>query len=103
MKHLLRLVTIFLLAVWGTILETHASLRIPILIVSGHEEEITEMGELSPEVSTAVAEEIGTDLTLDFIHERTHVFWLDLWTWNGRHVLHSGDKSESQISKRGKT
>lgn len=69
---------------------TARGVRIP--IVWGHGEELTELGELPQDVAQDIAEELGTPVTVAFLHNRVHVFWLDLWTWNGRHVLHSGDK-----------
>jgi len=92
MKRRLLVVAAFMLAVCSITSEAHAGRGIPIPIVWGQGEEMTEMGELPPEVSRSVAEEIGTQVTVAFLYERAHVFWLDLWTWNGRHVLHSGDK-----------
>jgi len=82
----------FMMLLCGTAENAYARRGIPIPIVWGHGEELTELGELPPDVARGVAEELGTPVTVAFLHERAHVFWLDLWTWNGRHVLHSGDK-----------
>lgn len=73
-------------------LATNAHGGIPIPIIWGSGEKMTEMGELPPDVSTAVANELETRVTVAFLHERAHLFYLDIWTWNGRYVLHSGDQ-----------
>lgn len=72
--------------------DAHARRGIPIPIFWGSGEEMTELGNLPPDVSSAVDEQLGSAVTVAFLHERVHVFWLDLWTWNGRHVLRAGDR-----------
>lgn len=64
---------------------------IPIPVVWGHGEKLTDLGELPPDVSRGVAEELGRPATVAFLHQYVHIFWMDLWTWNGRHVLRSDD------------
>jgi hypothetical protein len=81
-----------LLALGGLSQDAYAKRGIPLPIVWGQGEKVTQLGELPPDVSRAVAAELGTSVTVAFLHERVHVFWLDLWTWHGRHVLHGGDK-----------
>jgi hypothetical protein len=83
---------VFMFAFCGMTADDHARGGIPIPIVFGHDEEMTEMGDLPPEKSRAVAEELGTQVTVAFLYERVQLYYLDLWTWNGRHVLHSGDR-----------
>lgn len=61
-------------------------------IIWGYGEKFSELGELSPETAKAVADELGFPVTVALLHSHMHVFWLDLWTWNGRYVLHSGDR-----------
>ena len=82
----------FVILICGNTEYAYAKRGIPIPIVWGHGEEMTELGDLPDDVSQGVAKELGTRVTVAFLHGRAHVFWLDLWTWNGRHVLHSGDK-----------
>lgn len=31
-------------------------------------------------------------MTVRFLYDHAQVYWLDLWTWNGRYVLYSGDR-----------
>lgn len=78
--------------VCGTVTDVHAGRGIPIPIVWGSSEKMTELGELPPEAAGLIREELGESVTVAFLYERTHVFYGDLWTWNGRYVLHSGDK-----------
>lgn len=82
---------VFVLAVSGITSEAYARRGIPIPVIGGYGEELTEMGDLPPEVSRAVTRELGSAVRVAYLHQRVHVFWLDVWTWNGRHVLHSGD------------
>ena len=91
MNHRLLFLVVFMLTFWGTAQDAHARRGIPIPIIWGHGEKMTEMGELPPEASSNVPGELGTRVTVAFLHERVHVFFVDLWTWNGRHVLHSTD------------
>ena len=65
---------------------------IPIPVVWGKGEELKELGELPPEVAKTIQEESGKYLKVAYLYERAHVFWMDIWTWNGRHVLYSGDE-----------
>jgi hypothetical protein len=39
-----------------------------------------------------VNKELGADVSIGFLYERFHVFWSDVWTWNGRYVLFAGDR-----------
>lgn len=64
--------------------------RIPIVYGSG--EELTDVGELPPPVASEVAAELGHSVKVAFLYSRAHLWWLDVWTWNGHHVLRSGDR-----------
>ncbi|MFM8221726.1 MAG: hypothetical protein ACKOJF_22680, partial [Planctomycetaceae bacterium] len=35
---------------------------------------------------------LGHSVKVAFLYSRAHFCWLDVWTWNGRHVLRSGDR-----------
>jgi hypothetical protein len=70
----------------------HAWARRGIPIIWGYGEKFSELGELSPDTAKAVADELGFSVKIALLHSHVHVFWLDLWTWNGRYVLHSGDQ-----------
>ncbi|MBL8817082.1 MAG: hypothetical protein JNL58_13725 [Planctomyces sp.] len=69
-----------------------ASAGIPIPILYGDGEEIKDVGEVPPEVARSLADELGAQVRVGFLYHRFHIFWLDAWTSNGRHVLYSGDK-----------
>jgi hypothetical protein len=65
---------------------------IPVPIVFGWGETIGRVGELPERVREEVRRELGHDVSIGFHYHRVHVFWLDLWTWDGRHVLYRGDR-----------
>lgn len=69
----------------------YARRGVPIVVFWGSGEKMTEMGDLPAEVAQSAKDELGMPVTVGFLHEHAHVFWLDLWTWNGRHVLYSGE------------
>lgn len=81
----------FLLCTCGMTSEAYGWGGIPIPILWGHGETMTEMGELPLEVSQDIEAELGPSVTVAFVHSYFHVFFLDVWTWRGRHVLHCGD------------
>ena len=83
MKCTLLFLCLFILAFCGVTADVHAQRGIPIPVVWGSGEKMTEMGSLPPEVSSAVADELGTQVTVAFINERAHLCYLDVWTWNG--------------------
>ena len=65
---------------------------IPIPIICGHGETVSEVGKLSAEAREEVAKNLGPDLSVGFLYSRVHVFYADLWTWDGRFVLYRGAK-----------
>jgi hypothetical protein len=91
MKRWLLFLGVFMFLVSGITADAQARRGIPIPIVWGSGEKMTEMGELPPELSRGIAEKTGNQVTVAFLYERTHVLYLDVWTWNGRHVIHSGN------------
>lgn len=70
----------------------HAQRRFRIPVLYGYSEECKEICELPPNVAPALEAELGAKVKVAFLYERVHLFWLDLWTWNGRHVLTKGDQ-----------
>ncbi len=81
------------LTVFGSAAETAFARRgIPIPIVWGKGEELKDLGELPPEIAKTIQEESGKSLKVAYLYEHAHVFWMDIWTWNGRHVLYAGDE-----------
>ena len=89
----------FLLGVGGFTSDAHARRGIPIPVFWGSGEKMTDLGVLPADVSRSVAEELGSSVEVAFLHERVHLFWLDLWTWNGRHVIRAGDSYWQPDSK----
>jgi hypothetical protein len=82
----------FLVMLVATSENAWARRGIPIPVIWGYGEKFSELGELSPDTARAIADELGFPVTVALLHSHVHVFWLDLWTWNGRYVLHSGDR-----------
>ena len=64
---------------------------IPIPIIWGSGDKLTEMGDLPPEAAATMSQALGAPVKVAFIYERVHIYYGDLWTWNGRHVLSSGN------------
>jgi hypothetical protein len=64
--------------------------RIPIFF--GWGDNISHMRDLPSEVKQEVRRELGHDVAVGFKYNRFHIFWLDIWTWGGSHVLYSGDR-----------
>ena len=88
---LLPLVSLFLFA--GPLESvSYARRGIPIPVIWGHGEKISKMGDLHPVVREAVTSELGHDVSVGFLYNHFHIFYADLWTWNGRHVLYRGDQ-----------
>jgi hypothetical protein len=69
-----------------------AGLAVPIPIIWGKGETVAQVGELPPEVQQEATRELGANVSVGFIYNRFHIYYADLWTWNGRHVLYTGDK-----------
>lgn len=65
---------------------------IPITIIWGHGESISNLGTLPSDVGQSVSRELGKEVSVGFLYGHMHVFYADLWTWNGRHVLYNGDQ-----------
>jgi hypothetical protein len=61
-------------------------------IVYGWGEEVTYVKPLPPGVREQARNELGHDAAIGFLYSRFHIFWLDLWTWGGRHVLYADQK-----------
>lgn len=63
--------------------------RIP--IVWGHGPKITDLGELPEDARADVARDLGKPVSVGYMYDHVHVYYLDLWTWGGKHVLHHDD------------
>ncbi|MHC4404958.1 MAG: hypothetical protein ACYTG0_35370 [Planctomycetota bacterium] len=62
------------------------------VVIYGTDEKMAHVRDLPSDVEEDVRREMGHDVAIGFLYERFHVFWLDFWTWGGRHVLYAGDE-----------
>jgi hypothetical protein len=62
------------------------------VIVWGNGETITHLQDLSPEARQLLPPEMPRGLRVGFIYNYVHVFWCNLWTWNGRYVLYGNNR-----------
>jgi hypothetical protein len=62
--------------------------RIPVFF--GYGEKVVEVSRLSVEAKQQLPPEMS-GAAVGFMYHRFHVFWCDLWTWDGRFVLFKGD------------
>jgi hypothetical protein len=94
-----------------------ASAGIPIPIIWGEGDEIDHVQDLPPQLKQELAKEVKgmpSSVAVGFHYKRLHVFWANLWTWEGTYCLYAGDqywpltlaqvvaltgKSESDFSK----
>jgi len=85
--------TITLLAILAALLliPTHAEAGRGIVIIN-HGEDIKEIGAVVDEHAADVREATGADPAVGFIHDGFGLFWLNIWTWNGRYCLYAGDQ-----------
>jgi hypothetical protein len=65
---------------------------IPIPIIFGSGEEIDRVGDLPDDVKEQIPSEMGPGVSIGFHYHRFHIYWLNLWTWDGQHVLYQGDR-----------
>lgn len=81
---LITLVSLFLVA---SPFELAACARAGIPIIWGQGEDVAEVGDLPPDVKEEIVSEIGQDVSVGYMYSRFHIYYADMWTWNGRHVL----------------
>jgi len=81
---------VLLWLVAGPLATTSSAGVIP--IIWGHGESVTHLGKLPSEAQRAVARDLGMDVSVGYLYSHCHLYYADLWTWNGRHVLYNGDK-----------
>ena len=62
------------------------------LIVYHSGEKIKEIGEVTEEHQEGIKTEFGGPVTVGFIHQAFGLFWLDIWTWDGRFCLYRDDQ-----------
>ncbi len=61
-------------------------------IIYGHGEEIAHVADLGPEAQAKAKSELGGEVAIGWLYQRFHIFWMDLWTWGGEHVLYAGNE-----------
>jgi hypothetical protein len=66
--------------------------RIPIFFIWGSGETISHLGELPPEVKQSLPPQMPRNLKVGFAYNYFHLFWCNVWTWNGRYVLYDGNR-----------
>lgn len=91
MRRMLRASVWLLLIGMAVALPTPADARRGSAVFS-HGAVISHVGEPTDEQAQVVRAEIGTDASVGFVHDAFGVFWLDLWTWNGRYCLFEDDR-----------
>ena len=62
------------------------------VVVFNHGEDIVDIGEVAEEHKESVRTEIGGDAKIGYIHNAFGVFWLNIWTWDGRYCLYLNDQ-----------
>ena len=62
------------------------------LVIINHGEDIVDIGEVAEEHKESVRTEIGGDAKIGYIHNAFGVFWLNIWTWDGRYCLYLNDQ-----------
>ena len=85
--------TIALLAIMAAMLliPTQVEARRGIVVIN-HGETVKEIGVVADEHVAEVREAIGTVPSVGFVHEGFGLFWLNIWTWNGRYCLYADDQ-----------
>ena len=61
-------------------------------IIYGHGEKVEKMGELPDGARESIRTELGQEVSVGFLYRHAHVYHLDFWTWDGKHVLFNGDR-----------
>jgi len=65
------------------------------VIIYGHGEKMAYVGDLPKPLWQSnigpLDPKLGMNPSVGYLYKRFHIFWCDLWTWGGRHVLYSGD------------
>ena len=63
------------------------------LITSG--ETVTHVEELPADVKQVLQEKMGmpTDVAVGYSYSYFGIFWIDFWTWGGKHVLFRGNQT----------
>ena len=62
------------------------------LVVYHYGENVKEIGEVTEEHQESIRTELGGPAQVGFIHNAFGLFWLDIWTWDGRFCLYRGEQ-----------
>jgi len=62
------------------------------LIVYHYGEDVVDLGEITEEYKEAVSAEAGGAVKVGYVHNAFGLFWLDIWTWDGRFCIYRGDQ-----------
>jgi hypothetical protein len=57
-----------------------------------HGDSIDKVADLTEEGKKSVKEQIGEDLEVGYMYGQFGIFYLNIWTWNGKYVLFAGDE-----------
>jgi hypothetical protein len=61
-----------------------------VLITSG--DSITKVADLAPEPAKAIEAEIGPGVAVGYKYEQFGLFFVEIWSWDGKYVLYRGDE-----------
>lgn len=68
-----------------------AEARRGIPIVWGNGPTVKEVGKLPPDAARDAREAVGQSVSVGYLYNHFHIFYLDFWTWEGQYVLFAGD------------
>ncbi|MDC0721344.1 hypothetical protein [Nannocystis bainbridge] len=68
---------------------TEAHAKGLVLITTG--ESVLHYDDLTGEAKAFAAETTGHEVQVGYLYSHFGVFWLDLWTWDGKYCLYQGD------------
>ncbi|MDC0669426.1 hypothetical protein [Nannocystis radixulma] len=61
------------------------------LLIITHGESVLHYDDLTGEAKKFTAETTGYEVKVGYLYSHFGVFWLDLWTWDGKYCLYHGD------------
>ncbi len=69
-----------------------SSAQAQIPVFAGHGQHIHHIQDLPEDVREASRDELGVDVSVGFLYSHFHIFGIDFWSWEGRHVLYHEDQ-----------
>ena len=82
---------VILAAVWFVLATPQAAFAKGIPIIWGNDSTIKVVGELPEGAREEIVKELKQDVSVGYMYDRFHIYYADLWTWNGRYVLFKDD------------